>query len=62
MRRVAFIVILIICGALLAGCSESNTAEQIKALRAAEQSCPSGIKELKYHNDGTDSIEKVVCK
>jgi hypothetical protein len=45
------------------GCSiESVDNTQREALKAARASCPDGVASVKFHNAGTKSLERVVCR
>jgi hypothetical protein len=43
----------------LSACGGSTEAQLI---RAARESCPHGLASVKFHNDGTKSLERVVCR
>jgi hypothetical protein len=43
----------------LTACGPPTQGEEI---RAAQSSCPHGLQAIKFENDGTGNIERVVCK
>lgn len=46
----------------LTGGGPGRTESQAEAVAKAARSCSNGLQAVKFHNDGTQSIERVTCK
>lgn len=44
----------------LSACGSSPGEGEL--IEAAKKSCPHGLASVKFHNDGTGSLERVVCR
>lgn len=60
MKKVAALLVSAVVALAMSACSDAPTEGEL--IEAAKRSCPHGLASVKFHNDGTESIERVVCR